>query len=131
MSIPLLIIRSSKNFYLSSNNYRYFSNIVTELVTLPAYKSAIKDNPKVAIDFTASWCPPCKIIGPKFAALKGIYPKIKFYKLDVDANEDAARDANIKAMPTFKFYHNGDKIDELVGASEIDLKNKLDNLNEL
>ena len=124
-----ILIRSSKN--ISPHKYRYFSNIVSELGTLAAYKSAIKDNNKIAIDFTASWCPPCKIIGPKFVKMAEEFPGIKFFKLDVDANADAAQDAKIRAMPTFKFYHNREKVDELVGASEDELKKKLDDLNDL
>ena len=104
---------------------------VIELVTLADYKSAMEDNSKIAIDFTASWCPPCKMIGPKFVSMAGDFPGIKFFKLDVDANKDAAQDAKIDAMPTFKFYHGGEKVDELVGASEEDLKKKLAKLHGL
>ena len=131
MSVPLLLTHSLKNLSFFPIKHRYFSSTVSQLMTLSAYQSAIKNNVKVAIDFTATWCPPCKVIGPKFDAFAGVYPQIKFYKLDVDVNTEAARDANIKAMPTFKFYHNGDRVNEFVGASEVDLKNKLDSLNRL
>ena len=42
----------------------------------------------VAIDFTATWCPPCKMIGPKFEAMVADYPNCVLKKVDVDANAE-------------------------------------------
>ena len=97
---------------------------------MDAYKAAIADNTKAAIDFSAEWCPPCKIIGPIFAGLRAEFKAIKFFKLDVDKNAEAVKDAKIEGMPTFKFYHNGVKVDQLVGASQVELKAKLKQLND-
>lgn len=99
-----------------------------ELKTLDEFQAFIKEG-KVAIDFTASWCPPCKMIGPKFEALQNEFPGIKFAKVDVDVNSDTASKVGIQAMPTFQFYNGGSKVDELVGASEEQLKQKLAKLN--
>jgi thioredoxin 1 len=38
----------------------------------------------VVIDFTASWCPPCRIIAPIFADLARKFPHVAFLKVDVD-----------------------------------------------
>ena len=39
------------------------------------------------IDFTATWCPPCKAIAPKFEAMADEFKgKMTFRKVDVDAN---------------------------------------------
>ena len=69
--------------------------MVKELATLEEYQNAIKGT--CVIDFTATWCPPCQMIGPKFVALaeSGDYAGIEFYKLDVDANGDGAQAAGI------------------------------------
>ncbi|XP_064638834.1 thioredoxin-like [Lineus longissimus] len=82
----------------------------------------------VAVDFTAVWCGPCRMIGPKFVAFaeSGDYPNVVFYKVDVDKNSETAESEEVSAMPTFKFYKNGKKVDELVGASEPGLKAILD-----
>lgn len=37
------------------------------------------------VDFTATWCGPCRMIGPVFEELSGQYPQLIFVKVDVDA----------------------------------------------
>ncbi len=39
------------------------------------------------MDFTATWCGPCKMIGPYFDELSSHYTSVHFLKVDVDANE--------------------------------------------
>uniref|UniRef100_A0A1I8H5Z4 Thioredoxin domain-containing protein n=1 Tax=Macrostomum lignano TaxID=282301 RepID=A0A1I8H5Z4_9PLAT len=70
----------------------------------------------VVIDFTASWCGPCRMIAPKFEQLATDTPSVLFAKVDVDENADAASAAGIECMPTFKFYKDGKEVDELKGA---------------
>merc|ERR1712119_126395 len=76
----------------------------------------------VVIYFTATWCPPCKRIGPYFESLPNEFANVEFVKVDVDAAADVSGQCGIQCMPTFQFYKNGDKIDELQGASEDGLK---------
>ena len=47
------------------------------------------------VDFTASWCPPCQMIGPVFERLAGEHPELTFKKVDVDNNREAAQSAQI------------------------------------
>lgn len=68
------------------------------------------------IDFTATWCGPCKTVAPRFDALAAKYPDANFLKVDVDENKDIAAAYQIKAMPTFILIKNGEKLDEVVGA---------------
>jgi len=104
--------------------------MVNMVKTKAEFDSIVKDNMKVAVDFTASWCGPCKMIGPKFEAFAASadYSGIIFIKVDVDENADTAEAAGVTAMPTFHFYFNGKRVDDLVGASEGKLKEKLDEL---
>ena len=76
----------------------------------------------VIIDFTASWCGPCRMIGPVFEELSKDPGNLVFIKVDVDENEEASAKAGIQAMPTFQVWKGGAKVDELVGASEAKLK---------
>merc|ERR1712062_307289 len=105
--------------------------MVVVLKTKADYDEAMK-HPKVAIDFTAAWCGPCKRIGPVFVSLADSYPDIKFFKVDVDENGEVSELEGISAMPTFKFYLNG-KAQEFVlqGASEEKLKEYLEKLNSM
>jgi thioredoxin 1 len=96
--------------------------MVKFLENLDQFKEAAKG--LMIIDFTASWCPPCKMIGPKFEALAEASKngKLSFFKVDVDVNTKAAQLAGIEAMPTFQVWGQGKKVAELVGADEKKLK---------
>ena len=78
----------------------------------------------VAVDFTATWCPPCKAIGPKFEAMAKEFPNVVCVKCDVDAAKDVAEFAGISCMPTFKFWKNGKEVeaDKIEGANEAKLR---------
>ena len=70
----------------------------------------------VAIDFTATWCGPCKMIGPQFEAMQPQFPHVVFAKVDVDENQEVAMQQGIRSMPTFKFYRRGRQVNEFSGA---------------
>ena len=74
------------------------------------------------VDFTAVWCGPCKSLGPVFVKMADEFTNIEFVKVDVDEAEEIAASQAVSAMPTFKFYKGGAKIDELVGANAEKLK---------
>lgn len=57
------------------------------------------------LDFTATWCGPCKFIAPKFERLSGKYSTTKFLKVDVDECSDVAQDYNVRSMPVWFFAH--------------------------
>ena len=82
----------------------------------------------VVVDFTASWCGPCQMIAPKFQAMSEQYTNVVFVKVDVDAQEKIAGMCGIRAMPTFQFYKDGNKVDELCGANEAGIRAKVEAL---
>eukprot|EP00523_Entomoneis_sp_CCMP467_P002343 CAMPEP_0168752302 /NCGR_PEP_ID=MMETSP0724-20121128/18313_1 /TAXON_ID=265536 /ORGANISM="Amphiprora sp., Strain CCMP467" /LENGTH=217 /DNA_ID=CAMNT_0008800541 /DNA_START=88 /DNA_END=738 /DNA_ORIENTATION=- len=69
----------------------------------------------VVIDFTASWCGPCKMISPIFEQMASENPEVEFVKVDVDETDDVAGTCGIRAMPTFQFYKGGEKVEEMMG----------------
>ncbi|KAJ3103792.1 hypothetical protein HK100_004144 [Physocladia obscura] len=89
---------------------------VQEVKTYEEYLKLINGD-KTAVDWFATWCGPCKVISPVFAELSGGYANLVFLKVDVDEVPEAAEAAGIRAMPTFQFYQQGKKVDELVGAN--------------
>lgn len=78
------------------------------------------------VDFSAVWCGPCKRIAPLFNTLSDVYSQYKFVKVDVDDCAGVAQECGVSAMPTFHVYANGNKVDELRGASEAGLKKLLE-----
>jgi len=71
----------------------------------------------VIIDFTASWCPPCKMIAPIFEKLAEETPQVEFVKVDVDDANDVAAFCGIQTMPTFQIFKDGSKVGEIGGAN--------------
>lgn len=82
----------------------------------------------VAVDFTATWCPPCRRIGPVFESMAEDNEGVVFIKVDVDDNSETSEACEINCMPTFQFYKNGKKLDEFSGADENMLKEKVQTL---
>ena len=82
------------------------------------FKEVIKGDKPVVIDFWATWCGPCKMIGPIFEKISETPAgeKLSFYKVDVDEQAQIASDVGIRAMPTFVFYRNGEKVETVIGA---------------
>eukprot|EP00035_Acanthoeca_spectabilis_P036739 m.41406 g.41406 ORF g.41406 m.41406 type:complete len:114 (-) comp8206_c0_seq2:48-389(-) len=93
--------------------------MVQTVATKEEFDTIVNGDKPVIIDFTASWCGPCKMIGPVFVehAGKKENESLVFIKVDVDENEQVAAEAGISAMPTFQVWKGGAKVDELVGAS--------------
>ena len=80
----------------------------------------------VVLDFSATWCGPCKMIAPLFAELSEQYTNVVFLKIDVDDNPDTAAKYNVSAMPTFVFVKQGQVVDRLMGASPQRLQELID-----
>ncbi|MGK5553788.1 thioredoxin family protein [Actinomadura kijaniata] len=68
------------------------------------------------VNFTASWCGPCKKIDPVFEKLAEEHQGIDFIKVDVDEAAEIARWAGIHAAPTFILFHGGEQAGETIGA---------------
>nr|GMC94911.1 thioredoxin H-type [Ipomoea batatas] len=82
-------------------------------------------NKLMVIDFTASWCGPCRIIAPFLAELAKKLPNVIFVKVDVDELKTIANDWAIEAMPTFMFLREGKILDKVVGVRKDELQNTI------
>ncbi|MCO5592010.1 hypothetical protein L7F22_046004 [Adiantum nelumboides] len=79
----------------------------------------------VVVDFTATWCGPCKFIAPFFAELSEKYPNLVFLKVDVDDHSEISQEYEIRAMPTFLFIVDSKTTEKIVGANKTELEKKM------
>jgi thioredoxin 1 len=71
----------------------------------------------VVTDFWASWCPPCRIMGPVLEELAKEYDgKIKVGKYNVEEGTAVAEKMGVQSIPAFFIYKNGVVVDSWVGA---------------
>jgi thioredoxin 1 len=86
--------------------------------------------PLSIVDFWASWCAPCREMAPRLRRLSKIYKgEIVFGKLDIQNNQDIAKEYKITGIPHLVFFKNGKKISSITGVKSIgDLKDTIDAL---
>ncbi len=93
-------------------------------------EEVVKATQPVVVDFYADWCGPCKIIEPVIHKLSEEYQgRVKFVKVDTDANQELAAQFGIMSIPTVMFFSKGKVEDIVIGAvpSSV-LKTKVDTL---
>ena len=77
----------------------------------------IKSQIPVLLDFWASWCNPCKMIGPFIEQLASEYSgRIKVGKVNVDEAGELASRHGIVSIPTLVVYKDGQIVNKAVGA---------------
>ncbi len=93
------------------------------------FETAVASNDWVLLDFWATWCGPCKSMGPVFEAIAEERAEDLFAaKVDVDKFGELAGNFNIRGVPTLSLLHRGEPVSQLVGAQP---KSAIDNwLNE-
>ena len=69
----------------------------------------------VLVDFWASWCGPCKMLGPIFEEVSTEETGVKFVKLNVDENPATAARYRVGSIPTVLAVKNGRVVDTMVG----------------
>lgn len=90
---------------------------VLHVKTADFEQEVIKSEVPVLVDFWASWCGPCRMVGPIIDEIaKERDGKLKVCKVDVDAETEIARKYGVMSIPTLIVFKDGAVADTMVGA---------------
>ena len=79
-------------------------------------KEVMQAEGKVLVDFWASWCGPCRMLGPVIDQLGNELTDVKVCKIDVDANQELAGKYKVETIPTLVVLGGGKEIKRSVGV---------------
>ena len=87
-------------------------------ITDSNFDALLAEGKPMVIDFWATWCGPCRKIGPYIEELAEAYgDRAIIGKVDVDENDQLAIRFGIRNIPTILFLRNGEIVDKQVGAA--------------
>jgi thioredoxin 1 len=90
------------------------------------FDAAVNPDRVTLVDFSATWCGPCRRLEPILGELAGEMPAVDFLKLDVDRSQEIAMRYGVQAVPTMIVLHAGRVVDRFVGLrSKSELADRL------
>ena len=79
-------------------------------------EEVLNSDKPVLLDFWAPWCGPCRLVAPIVEEIAGERPDIKVGKVNVDEEQDLARQFGVISIPTLVVVKNGEVVNQSVGA---------------
>ncbi len=80
-------------------------------IKMSNFNSIIQSDKPVLIDFFATWCGPCKILGPILKEVKDtLGDRISILKIDVDKNQQIAAQYQVRGVPTMILFQNSKQL---------------------
>lgn len=92
-----------------------------EHLTSKNFKEIIENSDKpVLVDFWASWCGPCQMLGPIIEELDAKLTDVLVAKVDVDEEQSLAMEYKVASIPTLLLFKNGQPAERMVGFHDKD-----------
>eukprot|EP00934_Nitzschia_sp_Nitz4_P000073 Nitzschia sp. Nitz4//scaffold45_size130396//31335//32001//NITZ4_003438-RA/size130396-processed-gene-0.212-mRNA-1//-1//CDS//3329552365//73//frame0 len=127
---PLLVTMGATNGFAllplwtrtSSSPYVTQRNAVRLVRGADDFDKAVResqDSSLVVVDYSTSWCGPCRVIARTYEEISEKYPDAAFFKVIGDTSDDTTElmlREDVQSVPAFHYFKRGLKVDEVVGA---------------
>lgn len=91
-------------------------------ITTENFESYKNGELPLVVDLWATWCGPCRKIGPIISELAKEYDgKLVVGKCNIEDNDDIAMEFGVRSIPTILFFKGGQLVDKFVGAASKDV----------
>ena len=67
------------------------------------------------VDFSASWCMPCRMLKPILERVEKSFPEVVFANVDISEEEELSEKYKIFSVPTVVAFKNGEIVDKMIG----------------
>jgi thioredoxin 1 len=82
------------------------------------FKDELNKGKTLIVDFWATWCGPCRALGPIVEEVSKRYPDVTFAKVDVDENPELCQLFNIQSIPFVAKFKDGKLVDSFLGLHD-------------
>ncbi len=93
---------------------------MAKVINTSEFRSSVEGSKGVVVvDFFATWCGPCNMLGPVFAELgEEMKDKARFVKVDIDESLEIAQQFNVSTVPTMIIFKDGKPVETLIDSCQ-------------
>ncbi|MFA7330409.1 MAG: thioredoxin family protein [Candidatus Delongbacteria bacterium] len=84
-------------------------------VTDANFQETVAAGGLVLVDFSATWCGPCKKLHPLLAEVQAERGDVRIVTVDIQEAPDAARSCGVMSVPQVHFFKDGKAVDKFIG----------------